>query len=146
MINIICVGKIKEKSLSNIIADYYLRISNYHKIKIIELKDENDIEKESQKIIKYMDENHYNILFDINGKMLDSKFLAQTIDDLFTKGNSTINFIIGGSDGVNKTVKEKANLIISMSLMTFPHGLFRAILLEQIYRSFKILNNETYHK
>ncbi len=146
MINIICVGKIKEKYLSDGINDYYKRISKYHKVNIIELKDENNIDSESQNILKTVNKDHYMILLDLSGNQISSVELADSIDELFTIGKSQIDFIIGGSDGVNLQVKERANKILSLSKMTFPHGLFRLILLEQIYRSLKIMNNETYHK
>lgn len=146
MINIICVGKIKEKYLSDGINDYYKRISKYHKINIIEIKDENNIEIESQSILKQINKEHYVILLDLSGEEKSSVNFSQMINDLFIEGNSSIDFIIGGSDGVNNIVREKADKIISFSNMTFPHGLFRIILLEQIYRSFKIMNKETYHK
>lgn len=146
MINIICVGKIKENYLKEMIEDYYKRISKYHKINIIELKDENDIDIESQNIIKTIRVDHYVILCDLSGEQYSSIKFAESIDLLFTTGKSIIDFVIGGSDGVNEQVIERADKTISVSKMTFPHGLFRVILLEQIYRGFKILNNETYHK
>ena len=127
MIKIICVGKIKEKYLTDLIYDYKTRISKYQKIEIMELKD-------------------YNILMDIHGKKINSVDLSNLIDSKFTTGYNTITFIIGGSNGVNEAVKENVQMLLSFSDMTFPHGLFRGILLEQIYRSFKILNNESYHK
>ena len=145
MIKIICVGKIKEKYLTDLIYDYKTRISKYHKIEIIELKD-NDIETESNEILKHINSKEYNIYLDINGNACDSIELSNMINDIFTNKNGTITFIIGGSNGVNKNVKEKCDKLLSFSKLTFPHGLFRGILLEQIYRSFKIINNESYHK
>ena len=145
MIKIICVGKIKEKYLTDLINDYKTRISKYHKIEIIELKD-NDIETESNEILKHINSKEYNIYLDINGNACDSIELSNMINDIFTNKNGTITFIIGGSNGVNKNVKEKCDKLLSFSKLTFPHGLFRGILLEQIYRSFKIINNESYHK
>lgn len=145
MIKIICLGKIKEKYINDLINDYKERISKYHKIEIIELKDTNNLEEEKNDILKHIGTNDYVIALDIEGKQLDSVELAKTIDKIFLN-NSTITFIIGSSYGLHKDLKEKANLRLSFSTMTFPHGLFRGILLEQIYRSFKILNNETYHK
>lgn len=146
MINIICVGKIKETYLTNGIDDYYKRISKYHKINIIEIKDENNIDLESQNILKQINKEHHVILLDLSGENISSINFSKMINELFIEGKSSIDFIIGGSDGVNILIKERANKIISFSEMTFPHGLFRIILLEQIYRSFKIMNNETYHK
>lgn len=145
MIKIICVGKIKEKYLTDLINDYKTRISKYHKIEIIELKD-NNIETESNEILKHINSKEYNIYLDINGEVYNSIELSNMINDIFTNKNGTITFIIGGSNGVNKNVKEKCDKLLSFSKLTFPHGLFRGILLEQIYRSFKIINNESYHK
>ena len=145
MIKIICVGKIKEKYLSDLINDYKLRISKYHRILIIELKD-SDIDKESSEILEYVKSNEYNVLLDINGSEFTSLEFAKFISDTFLNSNGTITFIIGGSNGVDDRVKRIVQKRISFSRLTFPHGLFRGILLEQIYRSFKIINNETYHK
>lgn len=145
MIKILCVGKIKESYLNDLINDYKNRISKYHKIEIIELKD-NNINDESEEIIKHINNKDYNIYMDIKGEKLNSIELSNLISDCFTNGKSNITFIIGGSNGVNDKVKSLVDRRISMSNMTFPHGLFRGILLEQIYRSFKIINNESYHK
>ncbi len=145
MIKIICVGKIKEKYLTDLINDYKTRITKYQKIEIIELKD-NNIESESNEILNHLNNKDYNILMDIHGKKINSVDLSNLIDSKFTTGYNTITFIIGGSNGVNELVRENVQMLLSFSDMTFPHGLFRGILLEQIYRSFKILNNESYHK
>lgn len=145
MINIICVGKIKEKYLQDMIMDYQTRINKYHKISIIELKDSEDIKKETKELLKYIDTKDYNIALAIDGKKYGSQQFAQYIDKVFLS-NGTINFIIGGSNGLEKELLDKCNDKISFSDFTFPHGLFRGILLEQIYRSFKINNNEKYHK
>ena len=145
MIKIICVGKIKENYLTELINDYKNRISKYHKIEIIELKD-NDINTESDSILNNLSSKDYNILLDIKGEKLDSISLSNIISSTFTNGYGTIAFIIGGSNGVNDKVKSIVNKKISFSDLTFPHGLFRGVLLEQIYRSFKIINNESYHK
>ena len=111
----------------------------------MELKD-NNIEGESNEILNHLNNKDYNILMDIHGKKINSVDLSNLIDSKFTTGYNTITFIIGGSNGVNEAVKENVQMLLSFSDMTFPHGLFRGILLEQIYRSFKILNNESYHK
>ena len=145
MIKIICIGKIKENYLQELINDYKTRISKYHKIEIIELKD-NNINDESNDIIKHINTKDYNIYLDIKGDKINSVELATLINDIFTNYSSNITFIIGGSNGVNDEVKRLVNKRVSFSDMTFPHGLFRGILLEQIYRSFKIINNESYHK
>lgn len=144
MIKIICVGKVKEKYLQEAINDYMKRLSKYHKVKIIELEDSNMIE-EKVKILKYIECKDYVITLDIEGMMLSSPELSEKIDKTFIT-NSNICFVIGGSDGLDKEIKQRADFSLSFSRLTFPHQLFRVILLEQIYRSFKILNNETYHK
>ena len=145
MIKIICMGKIKEDYLNKLIDDYKKRISRYHKIEIIELNDSNDLQKESVDILKHINSQDYVIALDIDGENLDSVSLANKIDSTFLN-YGTITFIIGSSFGLHEDVKRRANYRLSFSKLTFPHGLFRGILLEQIYRSFKILNNETYHK
>ena len=144
MIKIICVGKVKEKYLQEAINDYMKRLCKYHKVEIVELEDSNMIE-EKVKILKHIDSKDYVITLDIEGRMLSSVELADKIDKTFIT-NSNICFVIGGSYGLDKEVKTRANFSLSFSKLTFPHQLFRVILLEQIYRSFKILNNETYHK
>lgn len=144
MIKIICVGKIKEKYLQDAISDYMKRLSKYHKVEIIELEDSN-ISEEKQRILKHIDSKDYVITLDIEGREFSSVELADKIDKTFIT-NSNICFVIGGSCGLDSDVKERANFSLSFSKLTFPHQLFRVILLEQIYRSFKILNNETYHK
>lgn len=145
MIKVICLGKIKEDYLLQMINDYKKRISRYHKIEIIELKDENDLLIEKNNIEKYISNQDYVIALDIDGTNIDSVSLAKKIDETFLN-YGTITFLIGSSYGLHEDIKKRANYRLSFSKMTFPHGLFRAILLEQIYRSFKILNNETYHK
>lgn len=144
MINIICIGKIKEKYLKEAIEDYKKRINKYHKINIIELPDSN-VDEEGKEIKKYLSKKDYTIALAIEGKEITSTELAEKIDKTFINF-STINFIIGGSLGISEDIKNLSNYKLSFSKMTYPHGLFRVILLEQIYRSFKILNNETYHK
>lgn len=145
MIKIICLGKIKEKYLSDLINDYLKRINRFHKIEIIELKDEEDILKEEQSILKHLDSKDYIITLEIEGKQMDSVEFATFLDSTFIT-NSNITFIIGSSLGLSEKVKEKSNFKLSFSKFTFPHGLFRGVLLEQIYRAFKINNNESYHK
>lgn len=144
MIKIICVGKVKEKYLRDMIDDYIKRISKYHKIEIIELADSN-INKEKEELLRVINTKDYNIVMDIDGNNLSSREFAEKIDKTFLI-NSNITFIIGGSDGISPEIKELANYRLSFSKLTFPHQLFRGILLEQIYRAFKILNNESYHK
>lgn len=144
MIKLICVGKIKEKYLTDGINDYLKRINKYHKVQIIEVED-STIDNEEVKISKYIDNKDYVITLEIEGNMLSSVELADKMDKTFIT-NSNITFIIGGSYGLSDNIKKRSNYKLSFSNMTFPHGLFRLIFLEQLYRCFKILNNETYHK
>ena len=144
MIKIICVGKIKEKFYVDALNEYKKRLSKYTKLEIIVLPDSN-IKQEKELILKNMSFKDYNIVLAIEGNEYNSVKLADHINKLFIE-NSNITFIIGGSDGVDEEIKSKSNELISFSKLTFPHQLFRVILLEQIYRSFKINNNETYHK
>ena len=149
MIKVICVGKIKDSNLKSLIDDYYKRIIKYTSIQIIELKDENEnydeMKKESKEIENYLDSKSYNIALDRLGKNIDSINLSKLIDKTFIS-YPNINFIIGGSLGIDKSILDKCNIVLSFSSLTFPHQLFRLMLLEQINRSFKILNNERYHK
>ena len=144
MIKIICVGKLKENYLKDGINDYLKRINKYHKIEIIELPDSN-IDNEGNEILKHINSKDYIISMCIEGNELSSTELADKIDKTFIT-NPTISFIIGGSNGIREDIKKRSNYKLSFSKLTYPHGLFRLILLEQIYRSFKILNNESYHK
>jgi len=150
MIEIICVGKIKEKFFDQAILEYQKRLSKYTKLKITEIPDFNldevsTIKKESEIIISKLDNKSYKICMDINGEQLSSVDLSKKIENTLIT-NSDITFIIGGSYGLSDEVKKICNYRLSFSKLTFPHQLFRIILLEQIYRSFKIINNETYHK
>ena len=144
MIKIICIGKLKETYLKEAVDDYIARISKYHKIQIIELPDSN-IEEEKEKILKNITSKEYIISLEIEGTPLDSKQLSDKINNTLIH-YSTVTFIIGSSTGLSDEIKQRSNYHLSFSNLTFPHGLFRLILLEQIYRSFKIINNETYHK
>ena len=151
MIKIICVGKIKEKYLKDAISEYQKRLSKYTKLEIIELNDisnlnRNDIiEKEGINILNNIKEKDYVITLDINGIKMNSVKFADTLAKTLII-NSNIVFIIGGSYGLSNSVSARSNLKLSFSDLTFPHQLFRVILLEQIYRAFKINNNEEYHK
>ena len=144
MIKILCIGKVKESFYKDAIKEYMKRLSKYHKVIIEELPDSNK-QKEEELLLKKINTKDYNIVLDIEGEMLNSIELSNHIDKTFQM-NSNITFIIGGSDGLTEKVKEIADFKLSFSKLTFPHQLFRVILLEQIYRSFKILNHETYHK
>ncbi len=141
---LICVGKIKENYLKEAINEYLKRLSKYTKLEIIELKDSN-ILSEEELILKNINEKDYVVTLDIFGNMLDSIELSKKIEDWFINSYNVV-FVIGGSYGLSDKVKKRSNYSISFSKFTFPHQLFRVILLEQIYRSFKIMNNETYHK
>lgn len=151
MIKIICIGKIKEKYLKDAIEDYQTRLSKYTKLEIIELKDEPNqnpktaLEQEKHQIKKHLKETDNIVLLDIKGKTYTSEELSEFINKELTY-QSNITFIIGSSHGLDDEIKELTTKKISFSSLTFPHQLFRVLLLEQIYRSFKILNNETYHK
>jgi len=151
MIKIICVGKIKEKFYREAIEEYMKRLSKYTKLEIIEANDvdfnNKDIvlEKEKENIFKILNEKDYIITLEIDGKQMTSVDFSRKIDNIFLT-NSNITFIIGGSYGLHKDIKKISNYALSFSEFTFPHQLFRIILLEQIYRAFKIQKNESYHK
>ena len=151
MIKIICVGKIKEKYLNDAINEYKKRLLKYTKLEIIEVNDVNtdnieyNLIKEKELIEKNISDKDYIITLEIEGSMLDSVEFARKLDNIFNT-NSTITFIIGGSNGIHNDIKIRSNYKLSFSKMTFPHQLFRVNLLEQIYRAFKINNNESYHK
>ena len=144
MINIICVGKLKDKYLVQMADDYLTRLTKYHKVVITELKDSN-IKAEGDLILKLLNNKDYVVTMEIGGKNLSSVELSELIDKTFINYPS-ITFIIGGSDGIDERVLAKSNFRLSFGKNTYPHGAFRCLLLEQIYRSFKILNNESYHK
>ena len=151
MIKILCVGKIKEKFFREAINEYLKRIQKYTKIEIIEVNDvdlnnkELNLEKERDNLIKYINDKDFLITLEIDGKEMSSLDLANKIDKTLIN-YSNITFIIGGSYGLHQDIKNKSNFSLSFSKITFPHQLFRIILLEQIYRCFKINNNESYHK
>lgn len=145
MIKIICLGKLKEKYLTDMVYDYLKRIEKYHKIELIELKDEENLESEAKNICKYIGNQDFVVTLEIEGKKYNSLEFASFIDKTFIH-YSTITFIIGSSTGIHDSIKSRSNMALSFSNFTFPHGLFRGILLEQIYRAFKINNNEVYHK
>lgn len=146
MIKIICFGKLKENYLVNAVNDYYERVNKYHKISILELKDSDNIIDEEKELLKIIqNDKSYKILLDIKGEEVSSIEFSTLINDKLTHFSS-ITFIIGSSNGVRENIKNFINQKISFGKITMPHGLFRAVLLEQIYRSFKILNNESYHK
>ena len=148
MIKIICVGKIKEKYFIDAIKEYQKRLSKYTKLEIIELQDYNyDVSKtkleEGKNILSKIKTSDFVITLEVLGKKLSSVELSSFIDKNITKN---IVFVIGGSNGLSKDVLNRSNYSLSFSDLTFPHQLFRVLLLEQLYRSFKIKNNESYHK
>lgn len=148
---IICIGKLKEKYLIEAVEEYRKRLSKYTKLELIELKDEGLVEKrkaielECEKIEKQISEKDYIITLEIEGKELTSLEFSEKMEKIMIE-NSNITFIIGGSYGLSEKIKKRAKLHLSFSKMTFPHQLFRVMLLEQIYRAYKIINNEQYHK
>lgn len=151
MIKIICVGKIKESFYREAVQEYLKRLSKYTRIEIQEVADDGSLEpqtqvhRESECVMKQIQAKDYVILMDIDGRELSSSDFARELDQTFLT-NSNITFVIGGSYGLDDTVRSRANARISFSKMTFPHQLFRVIHLEQIYRAYKIINHETYHK
>ena len=157
-INIVCVGKIKEKYLKLGIDEFKKRLSKYCKLEIIELEDEKAPEnlsdkemliikeKEGKKILSKIKDNSYVIALAIDGKNLSSEELAETINKLGVRGISNITFVIGGSLGLSDEVLSRADYKLSFSKMTFPHQLMRLILLEQVYRAYRINNGGPYHK
>ena len=157
-ITVITVGKIKEKYLKDAIAEYSKRLSRYCKLEILEVADEktpdgasetveeNIRDKEGERILKLIKEDAYVITLEIGGKMLTSEELADRIEALGIQGKSHLVFVIGGSIGLGREVLRRSDYALSFSKMTFPHQLMRVILLEQIYRSYRIINGEPYHK
>ena len=157
-ITVITVGKIKEKFTRDAIAEYAKRLSKYCKLEIIEVADEKTQEnaseivcnqirqKEGERILKYIREDAFVVTLEIKGKLLTSEELAEKIEKLGVQGTSHIIFVIGGSIGLSQEVMKKSNFALSFSKMTFPHQLMRVILLEQVYRSYRIISGEPYHK
>ena len=157
-ITLLTVGKIKEKYLKDAIAEYSKRLSKYCKLEIIEVADEKTPDnasevvenvirdKEGERLLKYVKDDAFVITLEIKGKMMTSEELAEKIDTLGIRGVSHIMFIIGGSIGLGEDVIQRSDFALSFSKMTFPHQLMRVILLEQIYRSYRIIAGEPYHK
>lgn len=157
-IDILCVGKIKETYFRQGIAEYEKRISRYEKLRILEVADEKTPDKagakeeeqilqlEGERLDKHIKDSAYLIALAIEGKQMDSQIFAQKLESLAVQGISHIQFLIGGSLGLDSQLKKRASLLLSFSQMTFPHQLMRMILLEQIYRGCRINHNEPYHK
>ncbi len=157
-ITILCVGKIKEKFYREAVSEFEKRLSRYCRLEIVEVSDEKTEEqasdaeaalvkdKEGERLLKSIREDGYVICLAIDGKMLDSVELSRTIEQLGIRGESHIYFVIGGSLGLSEAVLKRADYKLSFSKMTFPHQLMRVILLEQIYRGYRIMNHQPYHK
>ena len=151
MIKVIAVGKIKEKYLKDAIDEYMKRLSKYTKVELIEVDDSKiddpkvSLKKERELILRHINDKDYLITLEIEGEELSSIDLSKKIEKIQII-NSNITFLIGGSHGIDEEIKKRSNTAISFSKLTFPHQLFRVFLLEQIYRSHKISNNESYHK
>lgn len=158
-INIICIGKIKEKYFTDAVGEYAKRLTAFCKFSVVELNEErirsntpNEaqiaevIEAEGRRILQKIGASDYVAAMCIEGKLLSSEELSETLDKAALSGKSTVDFIIGGSYGLSGEVKKRADLRLSMSKMTFPHQLARVILSEQIYRAFEISTNGKYHK
>ena len=157
-ISILCVGKVKEKFYRDAIDEFTKRLSRYCKLEIIEVADEKTLEqaseteirlikeKEGERLLKNIKDDTYVIALCIDGKQLDSEELSKKIEKLGIQGVSHICFVIGGSLGLSDAVIKRADFKLSFSKMTFPHQLMRVILLEQIYRGYRIMNHEPYHK
>jgi len=157
-ITIISVGKLKEKFMRQAVDEYMKRLTAYAKVNIIEVPDEKAPEnlspaqaeaikqKEGNRILKHINDNTYVITLEIDGKMLTSEQLSEKIGDLSLYGQSRVAFVIGGSLGISDGIKQRSNMALSFSTMTFPHQLMRVVLLEQVYRAFKIMRGEPYHK
>ncbi len=157
-ITVITVGKIKEKYLRDAIAEYSKRLSRYCKLEIIETPDEKTPDqaseteeekiraKEAERLLKHIKDDMYVITLEIGGKMLSSEEFARKMETLGVQGKSSIAFVIGGSIGLGKEVLKRSDYALSFSKMTFPHQLMRVILLEQVYRGYRIMNGEPYHK
>ena len=151
MIKIICVGKIKEKFYTDAINEYLKRLKKYTQIEIVEVPDTKTdnpdiaLKKEAEQISKHLKEKDYIITLAIEGNQYTSLEFSNMIDKTRLVSSSIV-FVIGGSCGVSEDIKQKSQRLVSFSKQTFPHQLFRVMLVEQIYRSFKIMNNESYHK
>lgn len=148
MIKIICVGKIKETYFKDALKEYEKRLSKYTKLEIIELPDysydeKKEVVEEGKNILNKINEKDFVVTLEINSKNLSSEELSDFINKNISRN---ITFVIGGSNGLSASVLDRSDYRLSFSKLTFPHQLFRVILLEQIYRSFKIINNESYHK
>lgn len=156
-VNVICIGKLKEKYWEDAIKEYSKRLGGYCTLKIVELKEaklpknasqadeRNVIVKEGEAVLGAIKDSDFVVALEVEGKLVSSEDLAREVE-LATFNHSTIDFVIGGSLGLSDAVKKRADIGISMGRITLPHQLARVVLLEQIYRAYKIINKETYHK
>lgn len=157
-VEIICVGKLKEKYLKDACSEYIKRLSRFCTLSVTELKDEpvpeqasdaqteQAIIREGERILQKISDRDFVVSLCVEGKSLSSESFAKELGQVFQKGASRLVFVIGGSCGLSENVKKRSNLRLSFSAMTFPHQLMRVILLEQLYRAYKINANESYHK
>ena len=152
MIKLLCVGKVKDRHLAALIDDYVLRINRYHKLEVREVKDEpigSDsnavLKKEGEALLREVKDDEYLILLDLHGEMIDSLSFAKKLDSAFIS-HPKLTFAIGGSLGFSSAVYQRADARLKLSDLTFLHQMTRLLILEQIYRAFKINNHETYHK
>lgn len=158
MIKVIGIGKIKDKAMQSLIAEYCKRLRIYNKIEVIEVNDEPALDKysaaqnvqvmniEGERVLKQIKEKEFVILLDLHGKMLTSEMFAKQLEQIQTYQSSDITFVIGGSLGVSEALMQRSNLRWKLSDLTFTHQMVRVLVLEQIYRAYKINHNETYHK
>lgn len=158
MIKIIAIGKLKDKALKSLQEEYQKRLKTYVRLEVVEVNDEPALDKysdkenkqvmdiEAERVLKHVKEKEYVILLDLHGKMFTSESFASKLNELQIYGNSDITFVIGGSLGVSEALIKRSNLRFKLSDLTFTHQMTRILLLEQIYRAYKINNHETYHK
>ncbi len=153
MIQIVAVGKLKEKATKELVEEYSKRLKAYTKLEVTEVADETNqmeeakvLQLEGERILKAIKKDSYVVLLDLRGRELTSVEVSMKLNEIYTYHNSDITFVIGGSLGVSNEVRSRADYMWKLSDLTFPHNLVRVILLEQIYRAYKILNNEAYHK
>ncbi len=145
-IDVLCAGKLKENFYRDAVAEYAKRLSRYVKLNIIEVADGPDMASERDRMLPKIKDDIFLITLEIEGEEMKSTELAECIGKLENSGHSHIMFVIGGSDGLHEDIRKRSDKRISFSRMTFPHNLMRVILLEQLYRSYRIMNNEPYHK
>jgi 23S rRNA (pseudouridine1915-N3)-methyltransferase len=153
LIQIVAVGKLKEKATKELVEEYSKRLKAYTKLEVTEVADETNqmeeakvLQLEGERILKAIKKDSYVVLLDLRGRELTSVEVSMKLNEIYTYHNSDITFVIGGSLGVSNEVRSRADYMWKLSDLTFPHNLVRVILLEQIYRAYKILNNEAYHK